>query len=68
MLGVSPLKKQMRKRSKEKFPLSTFWWHVDMEMSVRLRRRLGEGQEMGKEVKNSVHHCRDATLPLNFDP
>ena len=42
-----------------------------MQMSVRIRGRVGEGQDMEKKEKDSGHLVSDASWPLNslnFDP
>ena len=43
-VGSFPFEEKHEKREEKKSAtLSTLWWQVDMEMSVRLRRGLGEG-------------------------
>ena len=39
----------------------TLWWQVDMQMSVRLRGRVAEGQDMKKKEKDSGHLVSDAS-------
>ena len=43
-VGSSPFEEtHEKKEAKTRVTLSTLWWKVDMKMSVRLRRGLGEG-------------------------
>ena len=46
----------------------TLWWQVDMEMSVRIRCRVGEGKEMEKKERNDGHGVSYASFSLNSDP
>ena len=38
-----------------------------MNMSVRLRRRVGKGKDMEKKEEEDGHPVRDACQALNFD-
>ena len=42
-VGSFPFEETHEKEANKRVTLSTLWWQVDMEMSIRLRRGLGEG-------------------------
>jgi len=35
-------------------------WQVDMEMSVRIRRRMGKGEKLEKKENSRGHHVTNA--------